>query len=40
MNKTTTRKYIWVFLILVSLLATIPVTAQVVRATVQVDGMI
>ena len=40
MNKITTKKYIWFLLILVSLLSTIPVTAQVVRATVQVDGMI
>ena len=40
MNKITTKKYIWFLLILVGLLSTIPVSAQVVRATVQVDGMI
>ena len=40
MNKITTKKYIWFLLILVSLLSAIPVSAQVVRATVQVDGMI
>ena len=40
MNKITTKWYIWFLLILVSLLSTIPVSAQVVKTTVQVDGMI